>query len=170
MPSRRAARCTHGSVLRCVGRLHVRPDSSYGEAGVQPFSIALAEKSAFPVYLPSLRSLSALAPYLDIVENVPYKYDVQLARFQDCSGRPICAVGELVGHQTHDATTPLLQGTRVRLRDGGTAFWTAHDCAYLGCNYGALTFELHGHYYEVALINGSMNTVRALANSMSAVE
>ncbi len=129
----------------------------------------LRKRVRFPLYLPSLRALSARAPYLEIVEDASYKYDVELARAPNCMGGS-CTVGEIVGHETHDATTPPLEGTRVLLQSGITAFWTAHDCPYIGCDYSALTFESGGHFYEVALLNSTVDSVRQLADSMSAVK
>ncbi len=130
----------------------------------------LQRNSAFPVYLPSFRAMVSLAPYLNILVNNRDLYDVQLARSSSCAGHSECAVAEIVGQETYDATTPLLSGKRVLLRNGSSAFWTAHDCAYLGCDFSKLTYTFDGHLYAVAIINGSIDDVRGLAEAMSIIK
>lgn len=140
---------------------------SYRVADLKQLAKVVKSAATFPVYLPSLRSIPGRSTYLDIAEDNDYKYYVELENAPRCMGGALCSVGAIIGHKRMDPTVPILSGRRVTLADGTIGFWAEHQCAYVGCSYNGITFQRDGHYYEAALLDGSLNQTLALAKSMS---
>lgn len=154
----------------------VVPFGQYTSAPLQPsltsfahLASLLKSEATFPVLLPSQTMLAKLASFATIEENVTYKYMVVIGKQSHCHAAG-CTVARVIGHEENDPTSPPMSGSHVRLKNNTVAFWSPRECAYVGgCSFAGLTYEQHGHVYNIFVRNGSLNEVVSLANSMRIV-
>jgi hypothetical protein len=126
----------------------------------------LKEHTKTPIFLPTRFPKDFRSRYAGIVANASYFYMVEITTSPNCLTRPSCSDLQIFGFLRRNANTPQLIGKKVRLNGGATAYWSANQCASVGCLFNVLTFINDGHIYVVARVHGTLADALVLANSM----